>query len=177
MWLIKNQLNISASFLNKWLKQHNKLMIMIWHSLCLYSFQYKWWQPFSMTYFHAFFFKADADEKDFLAVKHVFFFRPDRGLSSLSAFQIIDTLVINLWMETANMDSLDVSFQLLSAAHGPVVSMEGCLHQWSHHASHRRFVSAAVALAIVLHAQPIPKERHEEILIKLQIDKCPRSFK
>lgn len=52
------------------------------------------------------------------------------------------------------MDSLDVSLQLLSAAHGPVVPMEGRLHQRRHDAAHRRLVPAAVSLAVVLHAQP-----------------------
>lgn len=65
-------------------------------------------------------------------------------------------------MSPGHMNSLDVSLQLLSAAHGPVVSVEGRLHQRSHHASHCGFISAAVALAIVLHAQPAPTRTDSE---------------
>lgn len=54
------------------------------------------------------------------------------------------------------MNSLDVSLQLLSTAHGPVVSMEGRLHQRSHNTPHRCFIPAAVALTVMLHAQPAP---------------------
>lgn len=57
-----------------------------------------------------------------------------------------------------NQDSPDVSLQLLAAAHGPVVPVEGRLHQRRHHAAHRRLVPAAVALAVVLHAQPVARE-------------------
>ena len=64
------------------------------------------------------------------------------------------------------VNSLDVALQLLPAAHGPVVSMEGRLHQWSHHASHRGFVPAAVSLAVVLHAQPAPPRTDENRLSK-----------
>ncbi len=60
------------------------------------------------------------------------------------------------------MNLLDVSFQLLSTAHGPVVSMKGRLHQRSHHASHRCFVPAAVALTIMLHAQTAPTGREKQ---------------
>lgn len=55
-------------------------------------------------------------------------------------------------------DSLDVSLQFLSAAHGPVVSMEGCLYQRSHHASHGSFIATAVALAVMFHSQTVHKD-------------------
>lgn len=67
---------------------------------------------------------------------------------------------LGLRLLLGHMDSLDVSLELLSAAHWPVVPMEGRLHQWSHHASHCRFVPAAVALAVVLHAQPAPRQEN-----------------
>lgn len=65
-----------------------------------------------------------------------------------------------------NMNSQDVSLQLLSAAHRPVVPVEGRLHQRSHHTSHRCFVSAAVTLTVVLHAQPAPTSRDKQIFTK-----------
>lgn len=46
-----------------------------------------------------------------------------------------------------------VSPQLLPAAHGPVVSVEGCLHQGSHHAAHGCLIATAVSLAIMFHTQ------------------------
>lgn len=58
--------------------------------------------------------------------------------------------------------SLDVSLQLLAAAHGPVVAVEGCLHQRSHDAAHGGLVSTAVALAVVLHAQPAQRAQQAQ---------------
>lgn len=55
------------------------------------------------------------------------------------------------------MNSLNVSPQLLTAAHGPVVLVEGCLHQRGHHAPHRRLIAAPIPLTIVFHAQPASK--------------------
>lgn len=78
-------------------------------------------------------------------------------------------------MLLGNMNSLDVSLQLLSTTHGPVVSMEGRLHQRSHHASHRRFVPAAVALAIVLHAQPAPTRTDKQTFKNRDIEINPQT--
>lgn len=49
---------------------------------------------------------------------------------------------------------LDVSFELLAAASGPVVPMKGSLHQGSHHAPHCCLVPTSVPLPVVLHSQP-----------------------
>lgn len=49
-------------------------------------------------------------------------------------------------------DVLDVSIELLFAAAGPVVAMESRLNQRSHDAAHAGLISAAVALAVMLHA-------------------------
>ena len=50
---------------------------------------------------------------------------------------------------------LDVSVQLLFAAAGPVVPMESGLHQGGHDAAHAGLVRTPVALAVVLHPQPV----------------------
>lgn len=50
---------------------------------------------------------------------------------------------------------MDVSPQLLAAAAGPVVAVEGRLHQRGHDAAQGRLVPAPVALAVVLHAQHV----------------------
>lgn len=50
------------------------------------------------------------------------------------------------------IDLLDVAIELLLAAAGPVVAVEGSLDQRCHDAPHAGLISAAVALAIVLHA-------------------------
>ena len=50
--------------------------------------------------------------------------------------------------------SLQVAAQLLLAAAGPVEAVEGCLHQGCHDAAQPDLVTTAVALPIVLHAQP-----------------------
>lgn len=67
-----------------------------------------------------------------------------------------------------SINSLDVSLQFLSAAHGPVVSMEGRLYQRSHHASHGSFIPAAVALSVMFHSQTVPKrtEKHEDFVFQ-----------
>lgn len=54
----------------------------------------------------------------------------------------------------AERDTLDVSFQFLAAASGPVVTMKRRLHQGSHDASHRSLIAAPIALSIMLHSQP-----------------------
>lgn len=54
--------------------------------------------------------------------------------------------------ECSERDVLDVSIELLFAAAGPVVAMEGRLNQRSHDAAHAGLISAAVALAVMLHA-------------------------
>lgn len=40
-----------------------------------------------------------------------------------------------------------------------MVAVEGRLHQRSHHAAHRGLVAAAVALPVVLHAQPADTQK------------------
>lgn len=52
---------------------------------------------------------------------------------------------------------LDVSPELLAAAAGPMVAVEGSLHQGGHDTAHRRLVPTSVPLPIVLHAQPATK--------------------
>ena len=54
---------------------------------------------------------------------------------------------------------LQVSRQLLLAAAGPVEAVEGCLHQGRHDAAQPHLVTAAVALPIVLHAQPVGEDK------------------
>lgn len=54
--------------------------------------------------------------------------------------------------ECQEHDVLDVSIELLFAAAGPVVAMESRLNQRSHDAAHAGLISAAVALAVMLHA-------------------------
>lgn len=49
-------------------------------------------------------------------------------------------------------DLLNVAVELLLAAAGPVVAMEGRLDQWCHDAPHAGLISTAIALAIMLHA-------------------------
>lgn len=51
--------------------------------------------------------------------------------------------------------SLQVAAELLLAAAGPVESMEGSLDQGCHDATQPYLIAAAVALSIVLHAQPV----------------------
>ena len=51
--------------------------------------------------------------------------------------------------------SLQVAAQLLLAATGPVEAMEGCLHQGRHDAAQPHLITAAVALPVMLHAQPV----------------------
>ena len=53
------------------------------------------------------------------------------------------------------MYSLQVAAQLLLAAAGPVEAMEGRLHQGRHDAAQPHLVAAAVALPVVLQAQPV----------------------
>lgn len=56
---------------------------------------------------------------------------------------------IRIWIKT---DLLDVAVELLLAAAGPVVAVEGGLDQRCHDAPHAGLIGAAVALAVVLHA-------------------------
>lgn len=58
--------------------------------------------------------------------------------------------------------SLKVASKLLHATSGPMKTVEGSLHQWSHDAAHVHLVSTAVPLAIVLHPQPGHKERERD---------------
>lgn len=50
------------------------------------------------------------------------------------------------------IDLLNVAVELLLAAAGPVVAVEGGLDQRCHDAPHAGLISAAVALAVVFHA-------------------------
>lgn len=86
------------------------------------------------------------------------FFWEARG----SLLKIKQKIYVN--SRAGNTNSLDVALQFLPAAHGPVVSMKRRLHKRSHHASHRRFISAAVPLAVVLHAQPVPTQTDNVII-------------
>ena len=49
---------------------------------------------------------------------------------------------------------LEVASQLLHATSGPLEAVEGGLDQRSHDAAHMHLISAAVALPVMLHAQP-----------------------
>jgi hypothetical protein len=51
--------------------------------------------------------------------------------------------------------SLQVAAELLLAAAGPVEAMEGSLYQGGHDAAQPHLVTAAVALPVMLHAQPV----------------------
>lgn len=51
--------------------------------------------------------------------------------------------------------SLQVAAELLLAAAGPVKSMEGSLYQGCHDAAQPHLITTAVALPIMLHAQPV----------------------
>lgn len=48
---------------------------------------------------------------------------------------------------------MNVSFQFLATASGPVVAMKRCLYQGGHDTSHGSLVTAPVALSIMLHSQ------------------------
>lgn len=56
---------------------------------------------------------------------------------------------------------LKVASQLLHATSGPVEAVEGSLHQRRHDAAHVHLVSAAVALAVVLHPQSAGGEPYD----------------
>lgn len=53
---------------------------------------------------------------------------------------------------TSPPDLLNVAVELLLAAAGPVVAVEGSLDQGCHDAPHAGLIGTAVALAVVLHA-------------------------
>lgn len=61
--------------------------------------------------------------------------------------------------EWVGSNLLYVAVELLLAAAGPVVAVEGSLDQWGHDAAHTGLISTAVALAIMLHAQPVGKRQ------------------
>lgn len=48
---------------------------------------------------------------------------------------------------------MDISFQFLTAASGPVVAMKGSLHQRRHDTAHGGLIATPVALPVMLHAQ------------------------
>lgn len=56
---------------------------------------------------------------------------------------------------------LYISFEFLAAASGPVVTMKGSLHQGSHNTPHCCLISTSVPLPIVLHSQPVTKNRYQ----------------
>lgn len=54
---------------------------------------------------------------------------------------------------------LKIASQLLHATSGPVKAVEGSLHQWRHDAAHVHLISTTVPLTIVLHPQPVERQR------------------
>lgn len=57
------------------------------------------------------------------------------------------------WVIKETVIGMDVSFQFLATASGPVVTMKRRLHQRSHDASHSSLIAAPIALSIMLHSQ------------------------
>lgn len=90
---------------------------------------------------------------------------PSRGQHTGPTSQDLQRLLFPLVKQlppSADGSLLYVSLELLAAASGPVVAMEGSLHQGSHNAPHGRLIPTPVPLPIVLHSQPETKESASE---------------